>query len=120
MLICMKPSDKQLRDLSAQIATARLESGLTDAEIGRLSDVHPSQVGRICGGSFRTFSYNVVQICRTLGVAVPIIEPEVAGADPTWFQAQSRMRRLWDATPEGAKVIIRLLDAIADLQTVRK
>jgi hypothetical protein len=30
------------------------------------------------------------------------------------------MRRLWDATPEGAKVIIRLLDAIADLQTVRK
>lgn len=28
----------------------------------------------------------------------------------------SSMRKIWDDTPEGAQVITRMLDAIADLQ----
>jgi hypothetical protein len=116
----MKPTDKQLEDIKIRIATARRESALSDAEIGRISNVHPSQVGRICDGSFRTFSNNVVQICNILGVTNPRLEPGAGGADLAWLQAQSSMRRLWDETPDGAKAIIRLLDAIVELQTTRK
>jgi hypothetical protein len=120
MLICMKPSDKQLETLKVQLALAKKESGLSNAEIGRFSNVHPSQVGRICDGHFRTFSHNVVQICKALNVAVPRLEPEAASANQDWLQAQSSMRKLWDETPERAKVIIRILDAIAELQVPRK
>ena len=120
MLICMKPTIKQLDALRADIAAAYTERQLSDAEIGRLSDVHPSQVGRICGGEFRTFSHNVVQICKTLGVSVPRLEPKMRKLDPEWAHAQSCMRRIWDETPEGAKAIARMLDAVADIRTLRK
>ena len=113
----MKPTDKQLEEIKTRIATARERSELSDAEIARISNVHPSQVSRICGGSFKTFSNNVMQICSILGVAVTRLEP---GADLAWLQAQSSMRRLWDETPEGAEAIVRLLEAIAELQTTRK
>ncbi|CUS46525.1 hypothetical protein MGWOODY_Smn515 [hydrothermal vent metagenome] len=35
---------------------------------------------------------------------------------PEWARAVSSMRRIWDDTPEGAQVISRVLDAIADLK----
>ena len=82
MLICMKPTDKQLEDIKTRIAMARRESALSDAEIGRMSDVHPSQVSRICGGSFRTISNNVMQICTILGVATSQTDPGSGGEDP--------------------------------------
>lgn len=120
MLICMKPMRKQLDDLKADIVKARGERGLSNAEIGRISDVHPSQVGRICNGKFKTFSHNVVQVCKVLGVSVPRLEPRAKGEDPEWAQAVASMRKLWDETPEGAKTITRMLDAIAELQANRE
>ena len=120
MLICMKPSDKQLAALKTQLAAARKESGLSSAEIGRLSRVHPSQVSRICEGGFRTFSHNVVQICKALNIVLPRPEPHAVSVDPEWLQVQSRMLRLWDETPERAKAIIPILDAIAELQMPKK
>lgn len=116
MLICMKPTIKQLDDLKAKIAETRAAKTLTNAELGRMSRVHPSQVGRICAGGFKTFSHNVVQICKALDVKVPRLEPKQTGMTPEWAQAMSSMRRIWDDTPEGAQVIKRMLDAIADLQ----
>ena len=119
MLICMKPTRKQLDDLRAAIAKASSEKGYSNAEIGRISDVHPSQVGRICNGQFKTFSHNVVQVCKALDVTVPRLEPRVSDIDPEWAQALGSMRRLWDETPEGAKTITRMLEAVADLQADR-
>ena len=115
MLICMKPTSKQINTLQARISEALKERPLSNAELGRLSKVHPSQVSRIRAGNFKTFSNNVVQICRVLGVRVPRIEPEGA-MDPEWRKAQASMRRIWNETPEGAIMIRRVLDAIADLQ----
>lgn len=120
MLICMKPTSKQISDLQAKIAEAQAQKGLSWAQIGRISDVHPSQVGRICSGQFKTFSYNVVQVCKALEVSVPRLEPNTEHVAPEWAAVQSSMRRIWDETPEGAKTIAKLLNAIADLQTARE
>lgn len=112
----MKPTSKQLDELRTRIVEARGSKGLTNAELGRISLVHPSQVGRICEGRFKTFSHNVVQICKALGVKVTRLEPKSKGMTPEWSQAMSSMRRIWDDTPEGAQKIVRMLDAIADLK----
>lgn len=71
---------------------------------------------RICAGGFNTFSNNVVQVCNALGVEVPRLDPTQSGMASEWAQAMSSMRRIWDDTPEGAQIIARMLDAIADLQ----
>lgn len=120
MLICMKPTSKQLSDLQAKIAAAQLKAGLSWAQIGRISSVHPSQVGRICSGQFKTFSHNVVQVCKALGVGVPRLEHLIEDAAPEWAAAQSSMRRIWDETPEGAKTIAKLLNAVADLKSTHE
>lgn len=99
---------------------ARTKKGLTNAEISKISDVHPSQVGRICGGNFKTFSHNVVQVCNALDVSVPSLEPDLSGLAPEWAQAHVSMRKLWDETPEGAKAIIRMLNAIADVNSAKE
>lgn len=115
MLICMKPTSKQLSALQRRIARRYTASGRSNAEIGRLASVHPSQVGRICTGDFKTVSNNVVQVCRVLGVKVPKVA-ESARMDPEWARANASLRRIWDHTPQGAATIRRVLDAIADLQ----
>lgn len=113
----MKLSDKQLGVIRAKIAKAYAEKGMSNAMIGRLSGVHPSQVSRIRAGSFRTLSYNVVQVCKALGVNLPGAEPTRERSDPSWKQVQSSIRKIWDETPEGARAIARMLEAIADLTT---
>lgn len=113
----MKPTIKQLDDLKLKIVEARASKGLTYAELGRISLVHPSQVSRICDGRFKTFSHNVVQVCKALEIKVPRLEPNRSAMAPEWAQAMSSMRKIWDDSPEGAQVLRRLLDAIADLKT---
>src|SRR3546814_11366759 len=101
MVICMKPTSKQLQELHAKIAASKDAKGFSHAEIGRISNVHPSQVGRICDGGFRTFSHNVVQICKVLDVAIPRLAATTAEVYPACAQAQCRMRMLWEETPTG-------------------
>ena len=61
-----------------------------------------------------------MQVCNALGVIVPRVEPDIQDMTPEWAAAQSSMRRIWDETPEGARTIAKLLDAIADLQAARE
>jgi len=112
----MKPTPDERADLIARIAEKRRDSKLSDAEIGRLSAVHPSQVGRICRGEFRTISNNVVQICRTLGLTVEIPPPPKETQDAAWSRLQRSMRKAWDRTPEGAAKLAKVLEAVADVR----
>jgi len=116
MLICMKPNDKQISNLRQRISRAHSKSGLSQADLGRIANVHASQVSRICAGEFKTLSANVVQICMILKVKVPRLDEEEK-MDKEWAKAHASLRRIWDQTPEGAATIRRLLDAIADLRT---
>lgn len=118
MLICMKPLVNHLEHVHQKISSAVAGSGLTFSDIAKLSDVDATQVGRICKGQFKTFSHNVVRICDVLGVELPRLEKPPASSEAKLAKAQASLSRLWDNTPEGAAVIERLLDAVADLQRV--
>ncbi len=76
MLICMKPSNKKIGALQKRISRARTERNLSYADLANMARVHASQVNRICSGDFKTFSHNVVQICKILKVKVPRLEEE--------------------------------------------
>src|SRR3546814_20766943 len=111
MVICMKPTSKQLQELHAKIAASKDAKGFSHAEIGRISNVHPSQVGRICDGGFRTFSHNVVQICKVLDVAIPRLAATTAEVGPAGAPPQTRIRHLRSRPPAGAPPTPPMLNA---------
>ncbi|MES0069396.1 helix-turn-helix domain-containing protein [Mesorhizobium sp. M0074] len=111
----MKPSSKQISGVQKRILSARAKRNLSYADLSKMARVHASQVSRICAGDFKTFSNNVVQICKVLKVKVPRLEEEI-DMDTEWAKAHASLRRIWDETPEGAMTIRRVLDAIADLR----
>lgn len=114
---CMKATANQLESLRKRIATARAADAATDAAIGDISGVHPSQVGRICRGEFKTVSHNVVQVCKALGLKMESAALREAGDDLGWLKLESSLRKLWDETPEGADRIARVLETIGALWT---
>src|SRR3546814_2730438 len=107
MQICMKATEKELEALRVQIAKARADSSLSDAELAQISRVHPSQVSRICRGSFRTISNNVVQICNVLEVPMQATPVPWIEENNSWRKLEASVRKLWDNTPEGADRIVR-------------
>lgn len=112
----MKATANELAELRRQIAAAHAGTALSDAEIAGLTKVHPSQVGRICRGDFKTISHSVVQICKILG-----LETDGQAASPpnermAWLKLEASVRKLWDKTPEGADKIVRVLDTIGALR----
>lgn len=113
----MKATTQKLTDLKTQIARAEARSGLSYAEISRLSHVHSSQVSRICKGEFKTISHNVVQICITLGLELASIRTPATKVDASWSKLEASVRRIWDNTPEGANKIARMLDTIGQLRS---
>ena len=117
MLICMKPNRKEIEALAERLSAARTSKKLSRAEIGRLAGVHASQVGRILVGQFRTISLNVVQVCRVLEIDLDDLGIQAIKNSPAWLQLEQGIRNLWDETPHGANLIVRLLGAIADLRS---
>lgn len=115
----MKPTIKQLSAVKRDLALKHGLSKLSNAEISRISGVHQSQVGRICSGQFKTFSFNVLQICKVLNVALPREAVRIAAEDPSWAEVQSSMRELWDETPENARAIAKMIKAVAKVASKR-
>jgi hypothetical protein len=123
----MKPTPQQREILSRRIREAQAKLGLTNAEIALAGKVDASQVSRICSGQFQTVSHNVLQICNVLGVdtseeagrarSQTAVETLAAGAraEAAWKKLEISMKRAWDKTPEGAKRLTRILDAIAEV-----
>ena len=114
MLICMKLSRTEIEEIRRQLHFALKKQRLTVTEIGRLAGVHPSQVGRICRGEFRTMSHNVVQVCRVLGLD-PAVPRPATKRDAAWAQLERDLQRLWEESPDRAREIAKLLDALAKL-----
>ncbi len=109
----MKPSPKERSDLVERIVKRRGETPLTDADLGRRARVHPSQVGRICRGDFKTFSSNVVQVCKALGLAIELPDTGTQDDDGRLALEQS-VTRAWDRSIDGAKRLARVIDAVSD------
>lgn len=117
MQICVKATTSEIEILVDQMKAARRARGLSNAEIGKLAAVHPSQVGRICSGDVRTITGNVVQVCKVLGLSVETVDRPAEKDDQSWARLEASVRTLWDRTPEGAEKIIRMLDTIALLKS---
>ena len=113
MLICMKLSRAEIDDLRQRLRFALKKQRLTAAQIGRLAGVHPSQVGRICRGEFRTMSHNVVQICRVLGLDPAVAKP--TARDAAWAQVERNLQELWEESPDRAKRMAKLMEAMTKL-----
>ncbi len=56
-----------------------------------------------------------MQICKILKVKVTKVNEEIE-MDTEWAKANASLRRIWNHAPEGAAIIRRVLDAIADLR----
>lgn len=117
MKISMKATAHQLAEIKTRIAQADAQSALSRAELGRLSQVHPSQVSRICSGEFKTISHNVMQICMVLGLELEPLTTSATKRDVSWSRLEASVRGIWDNTPEGAEKIARMLDAIGQLRS---
>jgi transcriptional regulator with XRE-family HTH domain len=110
----MKLSRAEIDDLRRRLRFALKKQRLTAAEIGRLAGVHPSQVGRICRGEFRTMSHNVVEICRVLGLD-PIAAKPATKSDAAWAQLERNLRELWEESPDRARRMAKLMEAMTKL-----
>jgi len=110
----MKLSRAEIADVRRRLRFALKKQQLTVSEIGRLAGVHPSQVGRICRGEFRTMSYNVVEVCRVLGLDPAVVRP-ASKSDAAWAMLESNLRKLWDDSPDRARRMARLMEAMTRL-----
>jgi transcriptional regulator with XRE-family HTH domain len=114
MQFCMKLSLADIEDVRRRLRSAVKKQQLTVTEIGRVAGVHPSQVGRICSGEFRTMSHNVMQVCRVLGIE-PTAQKSATAMDAAWAQLESDLRKLWEESPDRARQMAKLMDAMAKL-----
>jgi transcriptional regulator with XRE-family HTH domain len=114
MQICMKLSREESADLRWRLRSALKNQRLTVTEIGVLAGVHPSQVSRICRGDFRTMSYNVMQVCRVLGLDPAAAKPP-SSAEVARSLIERNLQKLCEVDPGKARQMARLLEEMAEL-----
>jgi len=110
----MKLSRVEIDDVRRRLRSALKKQRLTVSEIGRLAGVHPSQAGRICRGEFRTMSHNVVEVCRVLGLDPAAAKPATE-SDAAWALLERNLRKLWEDSPDRAKQMAKLMEAMTKL-----
>ena len=102
----------------ARRALAALGRRAQTIELAARTGIHQSQVSRLLRGQFRRVSPNVQ---RLLDYAAR----PARRLPPTRAQAQAResviraVLRNWDATPAGARVLVRLLRSVEELRRAR-
>ena len=82
-------------------------------DIAARTGIHQSQVSRLLRGQFRRVSPNVRRLLD--------YKPEVKKRTPSTEAEQAVIRaalRTWDATPEGARALVRLLRSVEGLRRV--
>lgn len=115
MQISMKATRHEIERLADLIDGTRRSLNWSMADLARRSEVHESQVSRICRGDFRTFGGNVVQICKALNIAATA-PPLVGKADEAgWALLEAALRKAWDRTPEGAARLVKVIEAVAGI-----
>ena len=74
-------SDVSLPDLGRRLCSARLQRGLSQGTVARLSGVAPSYLSRIENGRIQPSFRTVMRVCHALhGELVEIIGPESSGS----------------------------------------
>ena len=99
--------------VKARLALEALGRRAQTVEIAARTGIHQSQVSRLLRGQFRRVSPNVRRLLD--------YKPEVKKRTPSTEAEQAVIRaalRTWDATPEGARALVRLLRSVEGLRRV--
>ena len=97
----------------AKRSLAALGRRASTVDIAARTGIHQSQVSRLLRGQFRRISPNVRKL---LGY-----RPGVAAKTPDVEAKRAVIRaalRTWDATPQGARALVRLLRSVEGLRRV--
>jgi transcriptional regulator with XRE-family HTH domain len=79
--------------------------------LARTTGVHQSQLSRILSGNFKSFSSNVMQICKALDLgATP------SGADRDRKAIVDSALAIWDGSTKDREDVVRLLNQIAKMR----
>jgi hypothetical protein len=108
-----------VKNVTAEVARARralqrLGARCSTVQVAADTGIHQSQVSRLLRGQFHRVSRNVQLLLAYTGKA---------GRAPAARRDQSAKAsvikaalRTWDATPEGAQALVRLLRSVQDLR----
>ena len=98
----------------ARRALQRLGARRSTVQIAADTGIHQSQVSRLLRGQFHRISRNVQRLLAYAGKAqrAPLPQRKHA-AKASVIRAALRT---WDATPEGAQALVRLLRSVQDLR----
>lgn len=97
----------------AKRSLAALGRRASTVDIAARTGIHQSQVSRLLRGQFRRMSPNVRRLLD--------YNPEVKKRTLNTEAEQAVIRaalRTWDATPEGARALVRLLRSVEGLRRV--
>ena len=104
---------------SAEVAQARrslerLRERVSTVRIAADTGIHQSQVSRLLRGHFRRLSPNVRALLDY--AKKPATRPAPPRAKAAKAAVIKAALRTWDATPEGAQALVRLLRSVRDLR----
>ena len=105
---------------SAEVARARralerLRARVSTIQIAADTGIHQSQVSRLLRGHFRRLSPNVRALLAYAGKGPPK-QAEPRAADAARAAVIRAALRTWDATPEGAQALVRLLRSVQEMK----
>jgi hypothetical protein len=98
----------------ARRALVRLGARVSTVQVAADTGIHQSQVSRLLRGQFHRVSRNVQLLLAYAGNARRAAAPDRANAAKA--SVIRAALRTWDATPEGAQALVRLLRSVQDLR----
>jgi len=100
----------------AKRSLAALARRASTVDIAARTGIHQSQVSRLLRGQFRRVSANVSKLLAC--AQQPRQKDFPAGKDGAKQAVIRAALRTWDATPEGARALVRLLRSVEGLRRV--
>jgi hypothetical protein len=91
----------------------RLRSRISTVQVAADTGIHQSQVSRLLRGHFRRISPNVRALLVYASKPTRKAEPPAEAAKAAVIKAALRT---WDATPEGAQALVRLLRSVREIK----
>jgi hypothetical protein len=111
-----------VKNVTADVARARralqrLGARVLTVQVAADTGIHQSQVSRLLRGQFHRLSRNVRLLLAYAGKPGRVAAPRRAEAAKA--SVIKAALRTWDATPEGAQALVRLLRSVQDLREPR-
>ena len=99
----------------ARRSLERLRARVSTVQIAADTGIHQSQVSRLLRGHFRRLSPNVRALLAYAAKQKPQ-KPAPRAAQAAKTAVIRAALRTWDATPEGAQALVRLLRSVQEIR----